>query len=669
MATFYKYIGTGGSRTYPALDLTVIFGDVVDFTTLNGGVTPDSSWQSDPGPATKAPDNTPLTPPAGPPIATGGVVPAWAATTLYSKSQAALDPTGNLIVRIAGGTSRSTYDATEQAAWTTVSSVSQLGPAIPTWTSGTSYTAGQVVMHPTTSGLAMRRLTSGVARNSFDATEQALWVFLGSATYVAASVAPAPSGDTSGATDYAALQAWLNTSTSSAPLWLSLQKGHYYINTALVFPFAPGTRLSGAGKDVSIIEQVTAGQAIIRFTTADTHTIHWADFTLQYPSAQSNAASQAVTYEGTAGQSYYHHTYDRIRVKYAYDCWAIVNPSGPAVTVWDAHWSRCDHYHTKHRVLSFVPFSADGMPSVTFDRVGVYNTGGGVTPTSAAFYTLAAELAIEGLDIEGWDNEIAHVTGGGGARFKDVHVESHTFSSGTRLIYFSDSHLDVDALGLSGTSAGAGGNTGIVTADNGTASITGIRSALTVSSGGYGVAFQGSATYTIGSVQVDGGTTTPTLWLSTTTNPELRWYPAGAWKDASGSPSFVGNGGGSRFPAWLLADAVTQQIDIGFEVPAHWGSFDILLYWSHPTATSGAVALAYSHSLVAVGGDLTTGDVNSSSLPTASSANLLTSTTLFSGVANGPGLRHLRLSRAGSDGSDTLADTMAVLGLMLRRAA
>ena len=183
MATFYKYIGTGGSRTYPSLDLTVIFGDVVDFTTLNGGVTPDSSWQSDPGPATKAPDNTPLTPPAGPPIGTGGVVPAWAATTLYSKSQAALDPSGNLIVRIAGGTSRSTYDATEQAAWTTVSSVAQLGPAMPLWTTGTSYTAGQVVMHPTTSGLAMRRVSSGVARNSFDATEQALWVYLGSATY------------------------------------------------------------------------------------------------------------------------------------------------------------------------------------------------------------------------------------------------------------------------------------------------------------------------------------------------------------------------------------------------------------------------------------------------------------------------------------------------------
>lgn len=44
-------------------------------------------------------------------------VPAWVASTVYATGQLALDPFGNLVVRIAAGTARPSYDATEQALW------------------------------------------------------------------------------------------------------------------------------------------------------------------------------------------------------------------------------------------------------------------------------------------------------------------------------------------------------------------------------------------------------------------------------------------------------------------------------------------------------------------------------------------------------------------------
>lgn len=115
---FLKFTGAE-PRTYPQYDITVNNGDIVD-TTYLGGSAPDGRWVSDPGPATKTPDNTPVIPSTGPVLAKGDVVPAWAASTLYSKDQAALDPNGSVIVRRSSGTSRSSYDATELALWNTV---------------------------------------------------------------------------------------------------------------------------------------------------------------------------------------------------------------------------------------------------------------------------------------------------------------------------------------------------------------------------------------------------------------------------------------------------------------------------------------------------------------------------------------------------------------------
>ncbi|MDB5163727.1 MAG: cell wall anchor protein, partial [Candidatus Saccharibacteria bacterium] len=57
-------------------------------------------------------------------------VPAWVALTVYVGGQLAVDPSGNLIVRISAGTARASYDATEQALWFTPgASSAPTGPA------------------------------------------------------------------------------------------------------------------------------------------------------------------------------------------------------------------------------------------------------------------------------------------------------------------------------------------------------------------------------------------------------------------------------------------------------------------------------------------------------------------------------------------------------------
>src|SRR3954469_4111680 len=56
-------------------------------------------------------------------------------------------------------------------------------PTVPTWAASISYAAGQVVQHPTSPDVFLRRIAAGVSRSTFDATELATWKASGSGTY------------------------------------------------------------------------------------------------------------------------------------------------------------------------------------------------------------------------------------------------------------------------------------------------------------------------------------------------------------------------------------------------------------------------------------------------------------------------------------------------------
>src|SRR3954470_791882 len=66
-------------------------------------------------------------------------------------------------------------------------------PTVPTWAASISYAAGQVVQHPTSPDVFLRRIAAGGSRSTFDATEPGTGEGAGSGIYdpVPAAVAPA----------------------------------------------------------------------------------------------------------------------------------------------------------------------------------------------------------------------------------------------------------------------------------------------------------------------------------------------------------------------------------------------------------------------------------------------------------------------------------------------
>ncbi|MGH7206833.1 MAG: glycosyl hydrolase family 28-related protein [Nitrospiraceae bacterium] len=220
--------------------------------------------------------------------------------------------------------------------------------------------------------------------------------------------------------DTAAIQEALNISTLSNPVAVYLPPGTYKITNELVMPFSPGMKLFGAGKRASVLKQFTAGKAILRFDTVDTHSVNVSDMALTYDVPQTNVASVAVKWNARI----YFHKYERLHVINAYRGFA----TNDVVTPWNNTFSDVQLFDIKNRAFSFV--STGGNPVNVMQLVSVINTGGaGVVSTDACITSAGTELCIDGLDIEGWYNTIFDHYGGSITTIRGLHVESHKFDA------------------------------------------------------------------------------------------------------------------------------------------------------------------------------------------------------------------------------------------------
>jgi hypothetical protein len=121
------------------------------------------------------------------------------------------------------------------------------------------------------------------------------------------SVAIAPSGDTSGATDTAAIQAALNnlSYTSTTPNSIQLGGGVYYINAALTIPNAAGFYIHGTSRQGTVINQVTNNTPIFNFTgNNNNNNFDIGYMTLQWSNNQTFAQTNAVAFLFNGGASY-----------------------------------------------------------------------------------------------------------------------------------------------------------------------------------------------------------------------------------------------------------------------------------------------------------------------------------------------------------------------------
>lgn len=103
--------------------------------------------------------------------------PLWQASTAYAINAPVVLPNGKPAIRTVAGTSRAQFDATELALWTLTGGGLEKADAdtlyAPKWKAQTAVIAGQVVVAP--NGVSIARIANGTTRASYDATEAALW--------------------------------------------------------------------------------------------------------------------------------------------------------------------------------------------------------------------------------------------------------------------------------------------------------------------------------------------------------------------------------------------------------------------------------------------------------------------------------------------------------------
>ena len=318
-------------------------------------------------------------------------------------------------------------------------------PYAPKWLPNTAYALGQQVISPNNDVVSARVTHKSSAAFATDASKWNL-----SCTYVPAVVTEGAGIDPTGATVSTGLQTVFDRAILTDPMSFRMPKGIFKLTAALDFPFAPNSRVSGAGKDLTILRQTTPGQSVIKFTHDLTHSINLEDLTLEYDSPQTDPHSVGILYDGPPTMmGFFNHYYRDLNIRNTYRGIAVSDSTGPQ-TAWNLWCENLHFFQTKNCAVFMLPRGSVGVPQVVFRGIQVDNTGGLVVSTGPAFYINGVELTVDNLDIEGWHNEILS-SGSGNISIRGLHVEHHRFSNSfSRLFYVANGALTVDGFSVSG---------------------------------------------------------------------------------------------------------------------------------------------------------------------------------------------------------------------------
>jgi len=258
-----------------------------------------------------------------------------------------------------------------------------------------------------------------------------------------------------GATDdTAAIQAALDESTAANPTHIHLPPGTYKVTDELVIPDgAHGTRISGAGRRVSVIVQHTANTAIIA-ERKSVHSVQVSDLTVKYNSQQTGTGAVAFLFDGPdANNNFYHHVYSRVNVEKAYRAWSV-SGNMTSQSLWNTAWEDVNVLLTKNKVL--YPSHGTGAPSNRVRGMGVYQTDDpSLKSTGAAFEFTGAVFSMEGISIEGWTNQAILATGGAIVQIRNLSVEGHLCDQD--IVYVcqatASSVITIDGFGFAGSAS------------------------------------------------------------------------------------------------------------------------------------------------------------------------------------------------------------------------
>ncbi len=238
--------------------------------------------------------------------------------------------------------------------------------------------------------------------------------------------------------------------------------GKYKITTQITVPASSqGIRLIGAGQNVSIIEQNTAGQAIIRLIQNDinvpNHSFELRSLGLQYPSSQSNPASIAILWDwaapATFGDGHFHHLFEDLHIIYPYTAFSVAKAHGTAA-IWDATFRRIWVANVYQSVMDLLAAGLTGQPNIRL--YDWYVSNGGVTNAGPMFeFENVNECVMVGMDFENWHGRIVDADGSN-IKIVGMHLENLIFDkSANWLFYLTNGSLSVDTftIGNSATTA------------------------------------------------------------------------------------------------------------------------------------------------------------------------------------------------------------------------
>lgn len=143
------------------------------------------------------------------------------------------------------------------------------------------------------------------------------------------------------------------------------------------------------------------------------------------------------------------------------------------------------------------------------------------------------------------------------------------------------------------------------------------------------------------------------------------FLPAQDFLSVAGAPTL---GAVAKHPAWLLDAASVEEIATSFTTPPWWKTAAVDLYWSNPAAGTGNAVFSAVSANHTNGNSLTTGETTAPSVTIAvPTQNTLKVTRVAASISVTNPLPFLRLSRVGNNGSDTLTNDAAILGVALVR--
>ncbi len=149
---------------------------------------------------------------------------------------------------------------------------------------------------------------------------------------------------------------------------------------------------------------------------------------------------------------------------------------------------------------------------------------------------------------------------------------------------------------------------------------------------------------------------------------ESIYLPPAAFYAAQGSPT-VGTIASGRYPAWMLDASTTESVCATFPVPNGWATARITVLWANASSGSGNVVFSVGTAVVASGGTIGAETSSPGATATAGAQDVLVQTVCTGSTVTltQGSILIMRVKRDGSNGSDTLANDCALLGVRLEK--